>query len=81
MKVREDFKITEKAPTMAFSIVSDCKTSQKSVWSSTQYSEREGYYLFTLRVPTGLEDVSKYVELFSTLYASGKWSVQVSDAS
>jgi len=27
-------------------------------------------------VPTGLEDVSKYVELFSALYASGKWTVQ-----
>merc|ERR1719334_1989475 len=27
-------------------------------------------------VPTGLEDVSKYVELFSALYASGQWSVQ-----
>ena len=24
----------------------------------------------------GLEDVSKYVELFSDLYATGKWSVQ-----
>ena len=29
------------------------------------------------RVPKGLEDVSKYVDLFSALYASGKWSVQV----
>ena len=28
------------------------------------------------RVPVGLEDVSKYVELFSDLYATGKWSVQ-----
>ncbi len=28
------------------------------------------------RVPTGLEDVSKYVELFSALYASGKWSIE-----
>ena len=24
----------------------------------------------------GLEDVSKYVELFSALYASGKWTIQ-----
>ena len=29
------------------------------------------------RVPAGLEDVSKYVDLFSALYASGQWSVQV----
>ena len=29
------------------------------------------------RVPKGLEDVSKYVDLFSALYASGKWSIQV----
>jgi membrane dipeptidase len=28
------------------------------------------------RVPTGLEDVSKYVELFSALYASGKWTIE-----
>ena len=28
------------------------------------------------RVPKGLEDVSKYVELFSALYASGKWTIQ-----
>jgi hypothetical protein len=28
------------------------------------------------RVPAGLEDVSKYVELFSALYASGKWSIE-----
>ena len=27
------------------------------------------------RVPVGLEDVSKYVELFSALYGSGDWSV------
>eukprot|EP00090_Calanus_glacialis_P008674 TRINITY_DN17031_c0_g1_i2.p1 TRINITY_DN17031_c0_g1~~TRINITY_DN17031_c0_g1_i2.p1 ORF type:complete len:1005 (+),score=154.48 TRINITY_DN17031_c0_g1_i2:450-3464(+) len=27
-------------------------------------------------VPKGLEDVSKYVELFSALYASGKWTIQ-----
>jgi membrane dipeptidase len=27
------------------------------------------------RVPTGLEDVSKYVELFSALYGSGQWTV------
>ena len=33
--------------------------------------------LYIYRVPTGLEDVSKYVDLFSALYASGKWSVQV----
>ena len=28
-----------------------------------------------IRVPTGLEDVSKYVELLSALYASGKWKL------
>ena len=28
------------------------------------------------RVPKGLEDVSKYVELFSALYATGKWTIQ-----
>jgi len=27
-------------------------------------------------VPEGLEDVSKYVDLFSALYASGQWTVQ-----
>ena len=27
------------------------------------------------RVPSGLEDVSKYVELVSALYASGSWQV------
>jgi hypothetical protein len=27
------------------------------------------------RVPVGLEDVSKYVELFSALYGSGQWTV------
>ena len=27
------------------------------------------------RVPVGLEDVSKYVSLFSALYGSGEWSV------
>ena len=37
------------------------------------------YPSFCCRVPTGLEDVSKYVDLFSALYASGKWSIQVKD--
>ena len=27
-------------------------------------------------VPTGLEDVSKYTDLFSELYGSGDWSLQ-----
>ena len=31
---------------------------------------------YVVRVPKGLEDVSKYVELFSALYASGKWTIQ-----
>ena len=31
--------------------------------------------LLFFRVPSGLEDVSKYVELLSALYASGSWQV------
>ena len=27
-------------------------------------------------MPSGLEDVSKYVELVSALYASGKWTIE-----
>ena len=33
-------------------------------------------YLCRYSVPTGLEDVSRYVELVSALYASGKWSIE-----
>ena len=34
------------------------------------------FHEINFRVPKGLEDVSKYVELFSALYASGKWTIQ-----
>ena len=34
------------------------------------------YVSMLFSVPTGLEDVSRYVELVSALYASGKWSIE-----
>lgn len=33
-------------------------------------------FIYCFSVPTGLEDVSKYVELISALYSTGQWTVE-----
>ena len=35
----------------------------------------EAFYFLSDRVPEGLEDVSKYANLFSSLYGSGNWTL------